>query len=400
MPGARPRAGISATLGLLAAFGSLSIDMYLPGLPVIAQDLHTDIAAAQQTLAAFFLGMALGQVLYGPISDRLGRRRPLLAGCALYVGASLGCAIASSMVALVALRFAQALGACAGLVLGRAVVRDLCGPREAARMYSFLMLLMGAAPITAPLIGGQILLAFGWRAIFLALAGFGCTCAGAVLLALPETAPRAHRRPVGPAMVLRTYRALLADRWFLGYAAISALAIGGMFAYIAGSPFVFITLHGVPPDRYGLLFGTNALGLIGASQLNRWLLQRHGSAQLLRRGLILMAGSGAALAAMTALGLGGFPVMLVLLFGCVASNGLVQPNAVALALAPHGHQAGTASALVGASQSAVAAALGALVGLLHNGTAGPMVGIIAGCTLGALLIFQRLGSPPLHHAGW
>ena len=395
---ARPRAWISATLGMLAAFGSLSIDMYLPGLPAIAQDLHSDIAAAQQTLTAFFLGMALGQVLYGPVSDRLGRRQPLLAGCALYVGASLGCAVASSMAALVTLRFAQALGACAGLVLGRAVVRDLCGPREAARMYSFLMLLMGAAPITAPLIGGQILLAFGWRAIFLALAGFGCACAGAVLLALPETAPRAHRRPVGPAVVLRTYGALLADRWFRGYAAISALTIGAMFAYIAGSPFVFITLHGVQPDRYGLLFGTNALGLIGAAQLNRRLLQQYGSAQLLCGGLMVMAGSGAALAVVTALGLGGFPAMLVLLFGCVASNGLVQPNALALALAPHGHQAGTASALVGASQSAVAAALGALVGLLHNGTAGPMVGIIAGCALGALLIFQLLGSSELHDA--
>ena len=279
------------------------------------------------------------------------------------------------------------------MVLGRAVVRDLFDPREAARMYSLLMLLMGAAPITAPLIGGQILLAFGWRGIFVALAGFGLACFVAVLVALPETAPPGPRPRASTAAVLRAYGSLLTDRRFVAYAALSALALGAMFAYIAGSPFVFIELHGVRPERYGLVFGANAIGLIGAAQLNRWLLRQYGSAQLLRAGLRVMAASGLLLTLATVFGVGGFPAMLVLLFGCIASNGVVQPNVLALALAPHGRQAGSASALIGASQAAVGAALGALVGLLHNGTAAPMVGLIALCTSAAFLILQRLGSP-------
>jgi len=180
-PSRRYRALLTVILGMLTAFGSLSIDMYLPGLPAIARELHADAAAAQRTLAVFFLGMALGQVLYGPISDRLGRRGPLVVGCALYALTCIGCALAPSIRVLMGFRFAQAVGACAGSVIARSVVRDLFDPRDSARMYSFLMLMMGLAPITAPLIGGQTLVAFGWRAIFVALSGFGLACLAAVL---------------------------------------------------------------------------------------------------------------------------------------------------------------------------------------------------------------------------
>jgi MFS transporter, DHA1 family, multidrug resistance protein len=391
------RAVLAGILGMLAAFASLSIDMYLPGLPTIARELHTDIAAAQQTLTVFFLGMALGQVLYGPISDRLGRRPPLVFGCALYALACVGCALAPSIRSLVAMRFAQALGACAGIVIGRSIVRDLFDQRESARMYSFLMLMMGVAPITAPYIGGQILVAFGWRPIFLALSGFGLACLAAVIFGLPETAPPERRTNGGPGAALRAYGGLLADGRFMGYTAASALAIGAMFAYIAGSPFVFIELNGVRPDRYGLLFGANAVGLILASQFNRWLLRYYTSGRILRVALAIMAGGGLLLAAATATGFGGFQTMLALLFFCISSNGLVQPNALALAMAPHGRQAGSASALLGATQSALAAALGVLVGLLHNGTALPMVVTIATCGTAAFLVVQRLGLPPLHH---
>ena len=384
----RPRAALAGILGMLTAFGSLSIDMYLPGLPTIARDLQTDMAATQQTLAVFFLGMALGQVLYGPISDRWGRRRPLLFGCALYALAGIGCALTPSIRNLVALRFVQALGACAGIVIGRSIVRDLFDQLESARMYSLLMLMMGAAPITAPLIGGQILVAFGWRAIFLALSGFGLACIVAVLCGLPETLRTERRTRASLGKVFRAYRGLLMDGRFMGYSAASAFAIGSMFAYIAGSPFVFIELHGVRPDRYGLLFGTNALGLILASQLNRWLLRHYSSLGILRTGLAIMQASGLLLAAITLASIGGFPGMLVLLFGCVASNGLVQPNAIALAMAPHGRQAGSASALLGALHSAIAAGIGALIGLLHNGTALPMVAVIAACVTAAFLILQ------------
>jgi DHA1 family bicyclomycin/chloramphenicol resistance-like MFS transporter len=391
------RAVLGGILGMLAAFASLSIDMYLPGLPTIARELHTDIAAAQQTLTVFFLGMALGQVLYGPISDRLGRRPPLLFGCALYTFACIGCALAPSIRSLVAMRFAQALGACAGIAIGRSIVRDLFDQRESARMYSILMLMMGVAPITAPFIGGQILVTFGWRPIFLALSGFGLACLAAVTFGLPETAPSEQRTPAGLGAALRAYGGLFADGRFMGYAAASALAIGAMFAYIAGSPFVFIELNGVRPDRYGLLFGANAVGLILASQFNRWLLRYYTSGRILRVALAIMAGSALLLAAATATGFGGFQTMLLLLFFCISSNGLVQPNALALAMAPHGRQAGSASALLGATQSALAAALGALVGLLHNGTALPMVLTIATCGTAAFLVVQWLGVPPLHH---
>ena len=390
------RALLTVILGMLTAFGSLSIDMYLPGLPAIARELHADAAAAQRTLAVFFLGMALGQVLYGPISDRLGRRRPLIVGCTLYALACIGCAVAPSIPVLMGFRFGQAVGACAGTVIARSVVRDLFDPRDSARMYSFLMLMMGLAPITAPLIGGQILVVWGWRAIFVVLSGFGLACLAAVLFALPETLPPERRTRAGLGAALRTYGGLLADRRFMAYAAASALAIGAMFAYIAGSPFVFIELHGVRPERYGFLFGTNALGLISASQLNRWLLRHYGSGQILRAGLGIMAGSGLLLLAATGLGVGGFGVMLVLLFCCIATYGLVQPNAIALAMAPQGRQAGAASALLGACQSILGAAVGGLVGLLHNGTALPMVVVIAACVTAALLTLRRMGLSPLH----
>jgi DHA1 family bicyclomycin/chloramphenicol resistance-like MFS transporter len=379
---------------MLTAFGALSTDMYLPGLPTIARELHTDVAAAQQTLAVFFLGMALGQVLYGPISDRLGRRRPLLFGCALYALAGIGCALAPSIQSLVALRFVQALGACAGTVIGRSIVRDLFDQRESARMYSLLMLMMGVAPITAPSIGGQILVALGWRAIFLALSGFGFACVAAVLCGLSETLPPERRARSRLGAAFRTYSKLFIDRRYMGFTVASALAIGSMFAYIVGSPFVFIELHGVRPDRYGLLFGTNAVGLVLASQFNRWLLRRYSSLAILRTGLAIMGASGLLLATITAVGVGSFPGMLALLFSCVASNGLVQPNAIALAMAPHGRQAGSASALLGAFQMATAAAVGALIGLLHNGTALPMVGVIATCVTAAFLILQWV--TPLH----
>jgi len=273
-------------------------------------------------------------VLYGPLSDRLGRRRPLVFGCALYALAGIGCALAPSIQSLVALRFVQALGSCAGTVIARSIVRDLFDQRESARMYSLLMLMMGAAPITAPSIGGQILVAFGWRAIFLALSGFGLACLVAVSCGLSETLPPERRTRAGLGAVFRAYGGLLMDRRYMGYTAASGLAIASMFAYIVGSPFVFIELHGVRPDRYGLLFGTNALGLILASQCNRWLLRRYSSLGILRTGLAIMGACGLTLAAITAAGIGGFPAMLALLFGCVASNGLVQPNAIALAMAP------------------------------------------------------------------
>jgi len=382
---------LAITLGILTAFAPLSIDMYLPGLPAIAQEFSVTTAAVQQTLAIFFVGLSLGQAFVGPISDRLGRRLPRLVGCALYALASIGCALAPSLQSLILLRLAQAVGGCAGVVIARSIVRDLFNQDESARMYSFLMLVLGVAPITAPLIGGQLLVAFGWRAIFVTLSGFGLLCCALAFFGLPETLPAERRARSGLGDVLRGYGQLLVDRRLMGYALSGGLASAAMFAYIAGSPFVFIELNGVPPEQFGLLFGTNAVGLIAASQVNRALLQRYPSGRILVAALAVTALTGLLLFGLTAAGIGGFVGLLVVLFCCIASTGFVGPNATAAAMAPYGERAGSAAALLGTVQFACGAAAGALVGILHNGTARPMTGVIALCAVGAFGLLALAG---------
>jgi DHA1 family bicyclomycin/chloramphenicol resistance-like MFS transporter len=289
----------------------------------------------------------------------------------------------------------MALGACAGMVITRSVVRDHFDQRESARMYSMLVLVMGLAPILAPLVGGQLLLYFGWRVIFLTLSAFGVLCVVLVSYGLPESLPAERRTRQGLGAILRGYGRLLGDGRFMGYTIAGGLASAAMFAYISGSPFVFIELNGVPPERYGLLFGINAIGLILASQLNRWLLERYSGSQILVAALGVTAATGLLLAGAAALGLGGFPGMLVLLFFCIASTGLVGPNATAGAMAPYARQAGSASAMLGAIQFGFGAAAGALVGLLFNGTALPMAATIALCGVGAFVALELLVMRPL-----
>jgi MFS transporter, DHA1 family, multidrug resistance protein len=385
---------LTLILGSLAAFGPLSIDMYLPSLPTLAQDFRADTAAAQLTLSIFFVGLACGQTLYGPLADRYGRRLPLLVGCGLYAVASIACALATSIESLVVLRLVQALGGCAGMVLSRSVVRDLFEERESARMLSFLMLVMGVAPITAPLIGGQLLLLFGWRAIFWLLGGFGLLCLALVAFGLPESLPAERRNRAGVAQALGVYGRLLADRRYLGYALAGGFVSAGMFAYISGSPFVVIELYGVSPQQYGWIFGTNALGIITASQLNRWLLARHQGDAILFVTLSVAAAASVALALVAASGAGGLAGLLVPLFFCIASVGLVGPNTTAAAMAPYGRMAGSASALLGTLQFVVGAAAGMIVGALYNGTALPMAATIAGCCLAALACFRLLAARP------
>ncbi len=384
---------LALILGALAAFGPFSIDMYLPALPTIAAEFGVTTATIQQTLSVFFIGLALGQLFYGPISDRVGRRAPLLFGCGLYTVASIGCALAPSAGGLMALRFLQALGGAVGMVIGRSVVRDCFEEREAARMFSLLVLVMGIAPITAPLLGGQVLIALGWRAIFLFLAAFGLFCLLMVWWGLGESLPKERRTREGLGYALRAYAGLLSDRRYMGFALAGGLASAAMFAYISGSPFVFIELNEVPPEHFGFFFGANAAGLITASQLNRWLLSRFSAAALLGAALNVTAGAALLLLGVTLLNVGGFPLLVALLFVVIASTGMVMPNATALALGPYGRKAGSASAVLGATQFAAGALAGALVGLLANGAALPMTGVIALCSVGAWMCLRFLARP-------
>lgn len=392
MVGAGRLGKLTFMLGALTALGPLSIDMYLPSFQAIARDLTASPAQVQLTLAVFFVALGIGQAFYGPLSDRFGRRRPLCFGLALYVLASAGCALARSIEALVAWRFAQALGGCAGMVIARAVVRDRFDEREAARFFSLLILVTGLAPILAPSIGGQILVFFSWRAIFWTLAGFALVGFITATFVLPESLPPERRTEGGVATALRVYSRLLRDRAFMRYALSGALVISGMFAYIFGSPFVFMQIYGVRPERFGWIFGAIALGLISASQLNRVVLARVAGARILSHALVVTAAAGVILLVMAWTGVGGLAGLLGPLFVYIASLGFVLPNVIATALGPQGRNAGTASALLGTLQFGAGATVGALLGVLGDGTAVPMAGLIAACGLSALLV-HRLAAP-------
>ncbi|MHB0781691.1 multidrug effflux MFS transporter [Pseudomonas putida] len=374
-------------LGALSAFGPLAIDFYLPAFPAMAQAFATDEKHVQATLAAYFLGLSIGQLAYGPVADRFGRRKPLMFGVTLFTLASLACAYAPNLNTLVVARFIQALGGCAGMVLSRAIVSDKCDPVASAKVFSQLMLVMGLAPILAPMLGGVLVNLAGWQSIFLALSLFSAGCLLAVSLGLPESLPEhIPRQPLSGA--LRQYLRLLADRVFLGHALTGGIAIAGMFAYIAGSPFVFIKLYGVPAEHYGWLFGTNAAGFILVAQVNARLLAKRGPAFLLGRAVWLYLVAGLVLLGVAALRPAQLWPLLVPLFICIASLGCIIPNASACAMSGQGARAGSASALMGCVQFSVAAGAAALVGLLHDGSAVPMAIVISLC--GALVVSVAL----------
>lgn len=377
-------------LGAMSAFGPLATDMYLPAFPAIATGLQTDPAAVQGTLAAFFAGMAAAQLFYGPLADRLGRKPPLLLGLAIFSLASLGCAVTADVETLTLLRFGQGLGGCAGMVMARAIVRDIAEGHAALRLMAQLGLVQGLAPILAPSIGSA-LLAFGsWRLIFWMLAAYAIALAAVVILALPESLEPERRRRDGPAAILRTYLRLLGDRHFLGHTLAAVLPIAGMFVYIGSSPFVYMELFGVSPQHYGLFFGANAFGIMIAAQSVARLARRIAPARLLRAALSWMALAGLVLLCVTATGLGGFPAVAALIFAYVAGIGAVMPLATSLAMGPQGRHAGSASALIGTLQFGGGALAGALVGLFHTGTAVPMAAGIAACGLGGLVALRVL----------
>ncbi|QLG89083.1 Bcr/CflA family multidrug efflux MFS transporter [Chitinibacter bivalviorum] len=381
-------AGWILLLAALTALGPLSIDMYLPGVPAIASSLHADDGTVQLTLASYFIGLAVGQILYGPLSDHFGRKPPLLIGLGVYLLASIGCALASSIEALIALRFVQALGGCAGMVIARAVVRDRCEPRMAAQVFSSLVLVMGIAPILAPLLGSWVVSVLSWRAIFALLALVALISLIAMHYLLPESRPAkvGERFHIGD--TLRAYRELMRDRRFMGYAISGGLAVAGLFAYITGSPIVMMKVYGLTPTQYSLTFGSIAACYIVASQFNARFLKTNSIDQLLNRAVTVLAIASSILLLASLWTHPPFWLLVGCIYLYLIALGFTASNATAGALAHHGEQAGLASALMGTMQFSIATIAGVMMGFWHDGSSLPLATTLAFCGVGAFLAYR------------
>lgn len=373
-------------LGGLSICGPFSIDMYLSAFPQIARELGSSLGMVQMTLAIFLLGLAAGQIFWGTLSDHAGRRGPLLAGCLLFTAMAAVCAGTHSIYTLIAARFLMGLGGSAGVVISRAIVRDLFEGNEAARFYTMMMIVGGIGPIVSPFLGSFLVTYTHWRVIFWTITAFGGLCMFGVYRIIPETLPRESRVRGRLAEVFRRYGRILADRRFFGPALAIGCTSGILFTYIANSSFIFIELFGVPAAYFGFLFATNSIGLYIGGQSNRWLLRRFRAEQLLRRGLGINLAAAVLLAGCAGTGWGGFGLLFGLLFVCIATLGIIFPNATAVIMQPFAAEAGSASALLGVFQFILGAAGGALVGVFHDGTALPMAIQIAGYGLAARLI--------------
>ncbi|MEK6789717.1 MAG: Bcr/CflA family multidrug efflux MFS transporter [Pseudomonadota bacterium] len=385
MPAAQRTPMLVFLLGSLTAFAPMSIDMYLPALPTMQREFATDGSQMQLTLAAFFAAFALGQLFYGPLADRFGRKPPLYASLSLFILASLGCALATSVEALIALRFLQAFGACAGVVIARAIVRDSFDSAEAARMYAAMMLVMGVAPMVAPILGGQLLHYFGWHSIFLALVAYGSLCLWAMHHNLPETLDVANRQPLVISRILRAYGNLLKHHRFRGFALTSSISMAGLYAFIAVSPFVFIEHFKVAPAHFGWIFGGNAFWLILASQFNGRLVRRFQPLPLLKASLLVQMLAGAMLLLVGWTGIGGLWLLLPPLFLYTGCLGFILPNATILAMEPYKAQAGTASALYGTIGSLSGAIAASAVSAMQGQDARTLCTVMALCTCLACL---------------
>ncbi|MFD5401659.1 multidrug effflux MFS transporter [Streptomyces griseorubiginosus] len=392
------RTGLLVTLllGGLTATPPLAMDMYLPSLPQVTDSLHAPAATVQLTLTACLLGMALGQLVVGPMSDRWGRRRPLLAGLVVYVVATALCAVAPTVEFLVGFRLLQGLAGAAGIVIARAVVRDLYDGVAMARFFSTLMLIGGVAPVVAPLVGGQILRVTDWRGVFVVLTGVGALLAVLVWARLPETLPAADRHTGGVGDALRSMRGLLADLPFTGYMLTGGFAFAALFAYISASPFVIQEIYGASPQTFSLLFGVNSVGLVVVGQINgKVLVGRVGLDRVLGVGLLIVTAAATALLLMATgvFGEVGLVPVAAALFVLMSAMGVTLPNAQSLALLRTRHSAGSASALLGTSSFLIGAVASPLVGMAGEHTAVPMAVVQVAAALVALLCFMAMCRP-------
>ena len=388
-PKTRTPWGLVILLGALTGFAPMGIDMYLPSLPAIGADLKASASQTQATLAAFLAGMAIGQLIYGPASDRFGRRMPIFFGVGVFVLASVACALATSPDFLIGARFIQALGGCAGGVVARAVIRDRFDHTETARTLSLMTLIMGLAPILAPLTGGYIMALAGWRAIFWFLAAFGLATGVAAYLFLRESRSEETAAQARSETPIGAFMALLQQPKLMGYAIAGALNGAVLFTYISSSPELIIGLYKVPPSQFGWVFGFNAFGVIMASQVNRYLLVRRTPDQVLSAASLSAALFGVLLTLAAFVGQGPF-VILPLIFLVLTSYGFMQGNTQAGALSVDPKRAGSVSALTGSGSFAAGALAAWVSGTFHDGTARPMALAILVCLIGSQLALRLL----------
>ena len=375
-------------LGLLSAIGPFSIDMYLPGFTAIAQDLHSTTAYISLSLSSFFIGISMGQLLYGPLLDRFGRKNPLYFGLTLYVLASIGCALCKTADALIAIRLLQALGGCAGMVAARAMVRDIFPVNENAKIFSLLMLVVAVSPIIAPTTGGYVTALFGWQSIFIILACIGLVTLVSVYFALPESRKADASVSLLPKPIIKSFLEIIKVPQFYTYAFTGSIAAAGLYAYIAGSPHVFMELYHVTGEQYGWIFAIIAGGLITSSQINTLMLRKYTSEQIIRVALLFQAIAGITLFFGSMFHFVGLFSSIILIFIFLSCQGFTFPNSSALSMAPFTKNAGRASALMGAIQLGIGALTSALVSLLHNETALPMAGVMAACALLSSLVLM------------
>lgn len=373
-------------LGLLSAIGPLSIDMYLPAFPGIAKDLHTPVSSVMLSLSSFFIGISFGQLIYGPMLERYGRKKPLYIGLSIYAISSLACALTSTVDGLVAFRFFQALGGCVGMVASRAMVRDLFSVKDNAKIFSTLMLVVAVSPIIAPTLGGYISAYVGWRYIFIVLMAVIFLIIAGIYFLLPESKKPDPTYSLKPASILKSFGSVIRNPQFAMYTFTAAVAYAGLYAYISGSPFVFMVMFKVTEQHYGWIFAIVAAGLIGATQYNTFLLRRFSSEQIVRTALFTQTIIGIVLVSTSFFQINELYSTVGLIFLFLCCQGFIFPNASALSMAPFAHNAGSASALMGFIQMSIGALMSAVVSVLQNGTSLPMTGVMALCSFTASLM--------------
>lgn len=378
----KERIKIVLVLGFLTAIGPFSVDAYLPGFPAMAKELGTDIEHVAFSLTSYFIGISIGQLFYGPVLDRFGRKKPLLTGLVIYILAAIGCTFAPSIYSLVAFRFLLAIGGCVGMVASRAIVRDLFSPNETAKIFSMMMLVMGVAPILAPVLGGIIVTTAGWRYIFVLMIAVAAAITFVILKFLEETKEPDPSISFHPFHIVGGYFSIFKNRTFFVYALASGAASAALFTYIADSSFVFMELFGISETLFGWVYGLNAMALISASQFNRLWLSRNTSRQITTVTLSLQLLVSLLLIVAVDLRLNYLLIMGLIIF-YLFWLGFLNPNTTALALEPFKSNAGSASAMLGSLQMIFGAAASALVGIFHDKTPLPMSVF--------LMIFAALG---------